>query len=292
MKFRLLSISAALCFLAACGGYPDFATQPSDCHAIRITHNNNQLTLCKDTAWYVDNNGSPLFYADNGKTEALLNTLADMSIQGISTYNPEKGFQYKVEILNSSNKVSKTLEFNPIAQSPNLVGSCNGSESYIVGIPGLSISPSINFNPDPDYWKNLALLEIFAPNISKISVTDFINPEQSFFISTNLDTFVIKNYKNEPQSIPQSNIRQWIGALGSFHAAEYCQVASLPDSLKIYQVATTTKTGYESKITFYKKYLSDESPDFNRMYFSTLDATGTAKYFDFDLLLIGIDKLR
>ena len=289
---NLLLLIIAVCAIG-CDGYPEFTVQQEKCGMVRITHEGAAITLKSDTAWYVDLNGENLFYADRNKVEALFNTLKDIDIQGISSYNPEKEFQYTIEVFNRSGKLNKTLKFNPIASSPNMVGSVDGSKCYVVGIPGLNISPTINFNPDPSYWKNLALLEVYAQNISQISVTHFNDPGQSFSISLNIDTFVVKDFENKPIAIPQDNVRQWLGALGTFRAAEYCVSPILPDSLKLSQVSIRTKSGDSQAIVFYKKSLADGSPDYNQMWFVTPDgATGTAKYFDFDMLLIGIDKLR
>ena len=293
MKISYFFLFMITLLAVACGGYPDYTIEPSECGMVRITHNSKSITLKKDTAWYVDIDGNNLFYADRGKIEALLNTLRDINIQGISNHDPKKDFQYTVEVFNQSERLTKTLKFNAIPSSANMVGSVDGSQCYVVGIPGLNISPSINFNPDPSYWKNLALLEVYAQNISQISVTHFNDPGQSFSISLNIDTFVVKDYENKPIAIPQDNVRQWLGALGTFRAAEYCVSPILPDSLKLSQVAIRTKSGDSQAIVFYKKSLADGSPDYNRMWFITPDgATGTAKYFDYDILLIGVEKLR
>ena len=292
MKTKLILLIAIACCTVSCSRYPDFAVEAEDCGSVRISHGGKCLELNHDTAWFVQLDGEKLFYADKNKVSAFFNTLRDIEIQGLSNYSPEKDFQYTVEVLNNGGKVTKTLRFNPVPSSSNMVGSCNGSECYIVGIPGLNVSPAANFNTDAGYWKPLLLLDIQANNISKISVTDFTNQKQSFSISLNVDTFVVSDYQDHPQTISQNSIRQWLGALSTFHAAEFCPMPDLPDSLIIYKVCLTPKNGGEQVVTFYKKYLSDNTPDFNRMWFETDGLTGTAKYFDFDFLLIGLDKLR
>ncbi|MDD6001634.1 MAG: hypothetical protein PUC50_05490 [Bacteroidales bacterium] len=293
MKISYLFLFIITILAVACGGYPDYTIEPSKCGMVRITHNGKSITLKKDTAWYVDIDGNYLFYADRGKIDALLNTLRDINIQGISNHDPKKDFQYTVEVFNQSERLIKTLKFNAIPSSANMVGSVDGSQCYVVGIPGLNISPTINFNPDPSYWKNLALLEIYAQNVSQISITHFQDPKQSFSISLNIDTFVVKDFENKPLAIPQTNVRQWLGALGTFCAAEYCTTPILPDSLKISQITVKTKSGETQAAAFYKRTQPDGTPDYNRMWFITPDgATGTAKYFDYDILLIGVDKLR
>lgn len=289
---NLLLLLITVC-IVGCDGYPDFSVQQENCSMVRITHEGADITLKSDTAWYVDLNGEKLFYADRNKIDALFNTLKDINIQGISSFNPENNFQYTIEVYNLRGKLNKTLKFNSIASSPNMVGSCNGSKCYVVGIPGLNISPTINFNPDPSYWKNLALLEVYAQNISQISITHFNDPEQSFSISLNIDTFIVKDFENKPLAIPQDNVRQWLGALGTFRAAEYCTSPILPDSLKLSQVAIKTKSGESENVIFYKKTLDNGTPDYNQMWFITPEgATGKAKYFDFDMLLIGVEKLK
>ncbi|MBR4214335.1 MAG: hypothetical protein IKR94_03355 [Bacteroidales bacterium] len=289
---NLLLLLITVC-IVGCDGYPDFSVQQENCSMVRISHEGADITLKSDTAWYVDLNGEKLFYADRNKVDALFNTLKDINIQGISSFNPENNFQYTIEVYNLRGKLNKTLKFNSIASSPNMVGSCNGSKCYVVGIPGLNISPTINFNPDPSYWKNLALLEVYAQNISQISITHFNDPEQSFSISLNIDTFIVKDFENKPLAIPQDNVRQWLGALGTFRAAEYCTSPILPDSLKLSQVAIKTKSGESENVIFYKKTLDNGTPDYNQMWFITPEgATGKAKYFDFDMLLIGVEKLK
>lgn len=289
---NLLLLLITVC-IVGCDGYPDFSVQQENCSMVRISHEGADITLKSDTAWYVDFNGEKLFYADRNKVDALFNTLKDINIQGISSFNPENNFQYTIEVYNLRGKLNKTLKFNSIASSPNMVGSCNGSKCYVVGIPGLNISPTINFNPDPSYWKNLALLEVYAQNISQISITHFNDPEQSFSISLNIDTFIVKDFENKPLAIPQDNVRQWLGALGTFRAAEYCTSPILPDSLKLSQVAIKTKSGESENVIFYKKTLDNGTPDYNQMWFITPEgATGKAKYFDFDMLLIGVEKLK
>lgn len=292
MKIKFLVLVAIVCCSVSCNRYPDFAVETDDCGSVRISHGGKNIVLNHDTAWYVEIDGEKHFYADQNKVSVFFNSLRDVEIQGLSNYSPEKDFQYTIEVRNSSAKVIKTLRFNPVPSSPNMVGSCNGSECYIVGIPGQSISPTENFHSDAGYWKPLLLLDIEANNISQISITDFIDQKQSFSISLNVDTFVVSNSENQPQAISQKNIRYWLGSLTTFHAAEFCPTPDLPDSLKIYQVYVKPKTGDEQSVTFYKKYLSDNTPDYNRMWFETDGLTGTAKYFDFDFLLIGLDKLR
>ena len=67
----------------------------------------------------------------------------------------------------------------------------------------------------------------------------------------------------------------------------------LPDSLKLSQVAIKTKSGESENVIFYKKTLDNGTPDYNQMWFITPEgATGKAKYFDFDMLLIGVEKLK
>lgn len=289
---NLLLLLITVC-IVGCDGYPDFSVQQENCSMVRISHEGADITLKSDTAWYVDLNGEKLFYADRNKVDALFNTLKDINIQGISSFNPENNFQYTIEVYNLRGKLNKTLKFNSIASSPNMVGSVDGSKCYVVGIPGLNISPTINFNPDPSYWKNLALLEVYAQNISQISITHFNDPEQSFSISLNIDTFIVKDFENKPLAIPQDNVRQWLGALGTFRAAEYCTSPILPDSLKLSQVAIKTKSGESENVIFYKKTLDNGTPDYNQMWFITPEgATGKAKYFDFDMLLIGVEKLK
>lgn len=293
MKISNLLLLLIIVCIVGCDGYPDFSVQQENCSMVRISHEGADITLKSDTAWYVDLNGENLFYADRNKIDALFNTLKDINIQGISNFNPENNFQYTIEVYNLRGKLNKTLKFNSIASSPNMVGSCNGSKCYVVGIPGLNISPTINFNPDPSYWKNLALLEVYAQNISQISITHFNDPEQSFSISLNIDTFIVKDFENKPLAIPQDNVRQWLGALGTFRAAEYCTSPILPDSLKLSQVAIKTKSGESENVIFYKKTLDNGTPDYNQMWFITPEgATGKAKYFDFDMLLIGVEKLK
>ncbi|MBR4440847.1 MAG: hypothetical protein IKS00_04770 [Bacteroidales bacterium] len=292
MKIKLLVLVAIVCCSASCSRYPDFATAIDDSGSVRISHGGKSIVLNHDTAWYVEIDGEKHFYADPTKVSAFFNSLRDFEIQGLSNYSPEKDFQYTIEVRSSGAKVIKTLRFNQVPSSPNMVGSCNGSECYIVGIPGQSYSPTENFHSDAGFWKPLLLLDIVAANISKISVTDFTDQNQSFSISLNVDTFVVRNFENMPQAISQKNIRYWLGSLTTFHAAEFCPTPDLPDSLKIYEVCVKPKNGGEQSVTFYKKYLSDNAPDFNRMWFETDGVTGTAKYFDFDFLLIGLDKLR
>lgn len=291
MRFKFV-IAAVMMVAVSCSQYPDFSVKESDCYALRIINQQSDIMLKKDTAWYVETNGEKQFYADHKRIQSLFNTLKDIDIQGISSYNPNKDFNYTIEVIKKNGKVSKTLKFNPIASSPNLVGSCNGSDCYIVGIPGLNISPAVNFNSNADYWKNLSLLEISASNIAKISITNYADLAQSFTISTNIDTFVISNYQGEPLPIMQDNIRQWLGTLHTFNADEICPTPTLPDSLKLYQVSLTTKSGIQNNITFYKKNLPNGSPDFNKMWFISENASGTVKYFDYDILLVGVDYLK
>ena len=180
------------------------------------------------------------------------------------------------------------MKFNPVGNSPQLIGSCNGGKCYVVAIPGLKENPSVNFSSDENYWKELSLLEISAENFSSIKVENFLDTAQSFSIVLKDGVLEFFDYKNEKnQEIKQENLREYIGSIFDvYRAKEQFSKLQLPENQKIYSLTVNGK-----KIDFFKK-IDNGKPDFNQMYFSCGEDFGTATYFSFERVLIDAEKLK
>ncbi len=286
MKFWAFII---ILFLYSCTDYKDFSVNPEDCYAIEITNENKKITLLRDTVWLCSDE-SKCFKADVGKIEALLNTLRDFQVMGMSDYNPQEGFPINVDIKNKRGKTIKKLSFKPLVGSANIIASRDGGNCWVVGVPGLEINPQSNFDISPNYWKMNLLLDIEPLSFKHLDVENFINPLQSFSISSRTDSFVCINA--EKHFVEQKNIINYITSLGSYSAFQFVENFSIKESDKIYKILYVNKNLDSVGINFYKKYIQDGSLDFNLMYFKTNDnSIGTVKYFDFERLLIDAQDL-
>lgn len=278
-----------LFLIASCTDYKDFTINPDDCYQIEITSNGNSLKLLRDTAWICQHNNKN-FVADKAKTEALLNTLRDLRVQGISNYNPQDSFPIEIVAKNKNGKNIKTLKIKPVESTPSMIISRDGGECCVVAVPGLDINPKSNFNSSPNYWKINTLIEIVPQNVKQITIENFVNPLQSFTISCNADSFVCKNGEN--RFISQKNIINYISSLGSYSAKDFLDNINLDEKNKIYKILYVEKKLDTTEVTFYKKFLPDGSPDFNLMYFKTPNNNyGTIKYFDVEQLLLNAEDL-
>lgn len=288
MKFFYFFILILTFAAVSCNSDTDFPTEESDCQIVEISDGNKTVVLEKDTAWFVKSGEKKLFYCDKHKISALFNTLRDLQLQGLSSYNGETGFKNIITIQKRSGKTVKTLKFNPVGNSPQLIGSCNGGKCYVVAVPGLKENPSVNFSPEKNYWKELSLLEISAENFSSIKVENFLDTAQSFSIVLKDGVLEFFDYKNEKnQEIKQENLREYIGSIFDvYRAKEQFSKLQLPENQKIYSLTVNGK-----KIDFFKK-IDNGKPDFNQMYFSCGEDFGTATYFSFERVLIDAEKLK
>ncbi len=288
MKFFYFFILILTFAAVSCNSDTDFPTEETDCQIVEISDGNKTVVLEKDTAWFVKSGEKKLFYCDKHKIYAFFNTLRDLQLQGLSSYNGETGFKNTITIKKQSGKTVKTLKFNPVGNSPQLIGSCNGGKCYVVAIPGLKENPSVNFSADENYWKELSLLEISAENFSSIKVENFLDTAQSFSIVLKDGVLEFFDYKNEKnQEIKQENLREYIGSIFDvYRAKEQFSKLQLPENQKIYSLTVNGK-----KIDFFKK-LDNGKPDFNQMYFSCGEDFGTATYFNFEKILIDAEKLK
>lgn len=288
MKFFYFFILILTFAAVSCNSDTDFPTEESDCQIVEISDGNKTVVLEKDTAWFVKSGEKKLFYCDKHKIYAFFNTLRDLQLQGLSSYNGETGFKNTITIKKQSGKTVKTLKFNPVGNSPQLIGSCNGGKCYVVAIPGLKENPSVNFSPDENYWKELSLLDINGENFSSIKVENFLDTAQSFSIVLKDGVLEFFDYKNEKNpEIKQENLREYIGSIfGVYRAKEQFSALQLPENQKIYSLTVNGK-----KIDFFKK-IDNGKPDFNQMYFSCGEDFGTATYFSFERVLIDAEKLK
>ncbi|MBR4678967.1 MAG: hypothetical protein IKO99_13320 [Bacteroidales bacterium] len=288
MKFFYFFILTLTFTAISCNSDTDFPTEETDCQIVEISDGNKTVVLEKDTAWFVKSGEKKLFYCDKHKISAFFNTLRDLQLQGLSSYNGETGFKNIITIKKQSGKTVKTLKFNPVGNSPQLIGSCNGGKCYVVAVPGLKENPSVNFSPEKNYWKELSLLEISGENFSSIKVENFLDTIQSFSIVLKDGLLEFFDYKNEKnQEIKQENLREYIGSIiGIYRAKEQFSALQLPENNKIYSLTVNGK-----KIDFFKK-IDNGKPDFNLMYFSCGEDFGTATYFNFEKILIDAEKLK
>ncbi len=280
--------------LQSCGGDSDFTIQEQDCGAIVICAGGHTITLTRDTVWHISAaDGAHICTADDGKISALFNVFRDIQIMGSSTYSPDGKFDYEIHFQKSPGRDIKCMKFNAVPGSPMLVGSVDGGKCYIVGVPGLNINPSANLQPAAEYWKNRSLLEINGAGISLIAVNNLIDRAQSFTISTNVDAYTVQDADGHIVDIPTEKVRQFLGSIsGEYRAESYVDnISPLPEDM-IYQLKIRNRLGMEDSIFFYKKYINETQPDFNKMYFRKGGEVGCAKYFDFDNLLVDLDRLK
>lgn len=280
--------------LQSCGDDTDFTVNKDDCASFDIISGNSQITIVRDTAWSIqDGEGRVVCPADINKIEAFFNVLRDIQVMGMSQRDASAGFDCEVVIHGRSGREIKNLRFAQVPGSANMIGSSDGGKCYVVGVPGLNQNPIVDFQPGVEYWKDKSLLLLSADNISKISIENFIDPSQTFFVETNVNDFAVRNSNGDIVPIPQSNIKSWLGSIsGIYRASEYTEGVQLMAQDLIYRLKTRNRIGICDSILFYKKYLPDGKPDFNKMYFQKGTDIGTAKYYDFDKVLMDLDRLK
>lgn len=280
--------------LMSCADDTAFSVDQSDCQGVRIVRGGQQISLSRDTAWYVVGvDDERLFYCDPFKVEAFFNVLRDIQVMGLSSKAPDSDFDCAVELYSSRGKLLRQLRLSPVAGSAQMIGSVDGGKCYVVGVPGLNQNPIVNFSEKPGYWKDLSLLELSPYNVSMLRVSNYVDPRQSFCVETQGAGFVAYGASGDVLDVPQDNIREYLGkATGSYRAAQYMDSVPAGSDAVIYRVDVRNSLGIRDSLMFYKKYLDGGRPDFNMMYFRHGHECGTVKYFDFDNLLIDGDRLR
>ncbi|MBO7439135.1 MAG: hypothetical protein J6U21_05595 [Bacteroidales bacterium] len=287
-KYWIIVLS--LFTLISCSDDKDFQVVEDEVGKVEIVSGGKDLHLAKDTAWYVsDAEGHRLCSCDEYKIAAFFNVLRDVQVMGLSNHPQDGAFDSEIILKKSSGSVIKKIRLKSVAGSSQMIGSVNGGKCYIVGVPGLNVSPITNFSAAADYWKDLSLLELTPYNISKISVENFADPAQSFFISTVADAFEIRGVDgNLFTNIPEQSIRQWLGSIaGTYRAVKYVDAEQFAPADSIFRLKVRTRLGDEESITFYKK-----TNDFNLMFFSKGDEKGLAKYYDFDRVLVEVAGVK
>ncbi len=280
--------------LSSCQDDTDFATDCSDLGSVVITSGDKTVTLGRDTAWYVaDSEGRRMYSCDEYKMSAFFNVMRDIQVMGLSSHTQDGGFDAEVTLKKPSGSTVKQLRLKAVTGSPQMIGSINGGKCYVIGVPGLNVNPISNFNATADYWKDLALLELSPYNISKISVENYIEPSQSFSINTSGDGFEAVAGNGTPLSgVTEQSVRRWLGSIGGrYRASEYVDDERFTPGDTIYRLTVRSKIGIEEPIVFFKKF-NGTKPDFNLMFFSKNGEHGTAKYYDFDKVLIDAEKLK
>lgn len=302
MSKKPFIIALTIAMLAqACSSDADFAVSQQDCGGFSISSPDGaqvSLQLC-DTAWWImqsagESAPKPIHIADSHKISAFFNVLRDIQVMGLSIKDAAKDrFDCRIELRGASGRAQKEIRLQGVPGSPQMVGSVNGGQCYIVGVPGLRQSPIEDFSPTVEYWKDRSLLTIAEAGISAIAVRNIQDPAQGFSIKAEEGKYSVYGADSQFIDIPQQNILQYLGAIaGSYRAAQYVDSSSAIVSDMIYSLKVRSIMGAEDSIYFYKKYLPDGQPDFNQMYFRKGADIGTAKYFDFDRLLVDLDKLR
>ncbi|MBO7567836.1 MAG: hypothetical protein J6T60_12170 [Bacteroidales bacterium] len=287
-KYWIIVLS--LFTLISCSDDKDFQVVEDEVGKVEIVSGGKDLHLAKDTAWYVsDAEGHRLCSCDEYKIAAFFNVLRDVQVMGLSNHPQDGAFDSEIILKKSSGSEIKKIRLKSVAGSSQMIGSVNGGKCYIVGVPGLNVSPITNFSAAADYWKDLSLLELTPYNISKISVENFADPAQSFFISTVADVFEIRGVDgNIFTNIPEQSIRQWLGSIaGTYRAVKYVDAEQFAPADSIFRLKVRTRLGDEESITFYKK-----TNDFNLMFFSKGDEKGLAKYYDFDRVLVEVAGVK
>ncbi|MCR5454844.1 MAG: hypothetical protein K6F33_07660 [Bacteroidales bacterium] len=276
--------------LIACTDDTDFQVVEDEVGQVQFVGNGNKILLARDTAWYVaDADGRRLYSCDEYKIEAFFNVLRDVQVMGLSTHAQDGAFDVDVQLMKQSGSVIKNIRLKSVAGSPQMIGSVNGGKCYVVGVPGLNVSPIVNFASTAEYWKDLSLLELTPYNISKISVENFADPAQSFFISTVADGFEIRgNDGNIIDGIDEQSVRHWLGSIaGTYRAARYVDAEHFAPTDSLFRLRVRSRVGIEDEIVFFKK-----DNDFNLMFFQKNGERGLAKYYDFDNLLVELEGVK
>lgn len=281
--------------LISCTDDTDFQVDESEVGGVEIFGDNgSNIRLAKDTSWYIsDVDGKRIYTCDEYKIAAFFNVLRDVQVMGLSNHPQDGGFDSEVVLKKNSGGVLKKIRLKSVAGSSQMIGSVNGGKCYFVGVPGLNVSPISNFAATTDYWKDLSLLELSPDNISKISVENFLEPEQSFFISTIADGFEIRGIDgNVIPGISEQSIRRYLGGIaGTYRAAQYVDLQHFTPSDSICRLSVRTRLGNDETIIFYKK-MNGSQPDFNLMFFRKDGEQGLAKYYDFDKVLVEAEGMR
>lgn len=276
--------------LNSCTDDKDFQVVETEVGGVEIIDDNKNLHLAKDTAWYVsDADGRRLCSCDEYKIAAFFNVLRDVQVMGLSNHPQDGAFDSEIILRKPSGGEIKNIRLKSVAGSSQMIGSVDGGKCYIVGVPGLNVNPIVNFSAAANYWKDLSLLELTPYNISKISVENFADPVQSFFISTVADGFEIRGMDgNVITNIPEQSIRQWLGSIaGTYRAVKYVDAEQFAPADSIFRLNVCTRLGDEESITFYKK-----TNDFNLMFFSKGNEHGLVKYYDFDKVLVEVAGVK
>lgn len=295
MNNRILYVALALvmAFISACShSDKDFSTSASDFDCIHLGGCSQFAQVYKDDSvnWRVAD-GHYDFSADSVKVSALLNVMRDIQVMGIANYDFDNNPHDDIIIRRGDNLV-KHIRYIAVPNSPQLIASVDGGRSYVVAVPGLSINPSVSFSCYVNYWRKALLLEIVPSSVASIQVSNFMDPAQSFCVSANDSGYQATDANGNAVAVDDKAIREFLGSVaGAYSAAEYIDTLNLKADDLIYKLCVTNRNGSADSLAFYRKYLPGGRPDFNLMYFSACSSMGTAKYFDFDKLLIDKDRL-
>lgn len=291
---NLLCAILIIFVLTSCTDETDFQVVETEVGSVEIVENGHAVHLARDTAWYVaDQDGHRLFSCDDYKISAFFNVLRDIQVMGLSNHPKNGDFDSEIILKKPSGGEIKTLRLKTVAGSSQMIGCVDGGKCYVVGVPGLNVSPISNFSAAADYWKDLSLLEVSPDNISKISVENFTDLSQSFFISSLADGFEIRGIDgNIINNINEQSVRSWLGGIaGIYRAAQYVDNERFEPADSIFRLSVRTRVGDEEKIVFYKKN-NGSQPDFNLMFFRKGSEQGTAKYYDFDKILVDLEGVK
>ena len=294
IKVVTLILFAAI-ILSACSDDTNFSVDEHQIGDIDIKCGDKNIRLRCDTSWYIsDNDGRRLYSCDEHKMSTFFNVLRDIQVMGLCPLEHLGSFDAEVSLKKHSGSVVKTLRLNAVQGAPQMIGCVDDGKCYVVGVPGLKVSPICNFVADVEYWKDLSLLELSPYNITKISVENYIDTLQSFFVSLLDDGSYVATDNNGVRinDIDEQNIRLWLGSIaGKYRAVEYIDTLNVANKDIIYRLKISSRIGTEDSITFYKKF-NGSNPDFNNMYFRKGNEIGIAKYYDFDKLFIDADRLK
>ncbi len=276
--------------LIACSDDTNFQVMEDDVYQVQMVNNDHKILLARDTAWYVaDADGRRLYSCDEYKIAAFFNVLRDVQVMGLSNHPQDGAFDVDVQLMKQSGGVIKNIRLKSVAGSPQMIGSVNGGQCYVIGVPGLNVSPIVNFAATAEYWKDLSLLELTPYNISKISVENFAAPAQSFFVSSVANGFEIRGIDgNIIDGIDEQSVRHWLGSIaGTYRAAKYVDAAHFSSADSLFRLRVCSRVGTEDEILFYRK-----ANDFNLMFFQKNGEYGLAKYYDFDNLLVELEGVK
>jgi len=207
--------------------------------------------------------------------------ISDLQLSGIEVH-----IQY-------NNGKSKKLYLSKVQPQLSCMYAMNfgSSNIVIVNFPGIeNFKNEFIINISPQYWNNKTIWSFSAVDIIELRVENGENPQKSFLIKNTVNGLQLLNYMSKPV-LEKLNYNALTNYLTKISALNYSDKADIPVMLgnlisdtSFYFRFTLFKVNHEKEtVTFLKKYLPDNSLDYNNLY-GVINNTDTVigKYFNYD----------